>query len=169
MSTRSYFAQRFAAEKPIFVKVFRAIPADKLDYRPHERSMNTRNLVWLLVAELDDACAVMRAGEIDFKLTEPPHETAGGGTQLDTMIERYEKNAAEVEKCLAALDDAAWEKPAKFMVGGKPIWETSMGDMLWGFLFDAIHHRGQLSTYLRPMGAKVPAIYGPSGDDPGGM
>ena len=45
--------------------------------------------------------------------------------------------------------------------------ETSLGDMLWGFLFDGIHHRGQLSTYLRPMGAKVPSIYGPSADDPG--
>ena len=42
-----------------------------------------------------------------------------------------------------------------------------LGEMLWGFLFDAIHHRGQLSSYLRPMGAKVPSIYGPSGDDPG--
>ena len=40
-------------------------------------------------------------------------------------------------------------------------------EMLWGFLFDAIHHRGQLSSYLRPMGAKVPSIYGPSADDPG--
>ncbi len=34
-------------------------------------------------------------------------------------------------------------------------------------LFDAIHHRGQLSVYLRPMGSKVPSIYGPSADDPG--
>jgi uncharacterized damage-inducible protein DinB len=52
-------------------------------------------------------------------------------------------------------------------VDGKVAWETSLGDMLWGFLFDGIHHRGQLSTYLRPMGAKVPSIYGPSADDPG--
>jgi uncharacterized damage-inducible protein DinB len=37
---------------------------------------------------------------------------------------------------------------------------------LWLFFFDAIHHRGQLSTYIRPMGGKVPSIYGPSGDDP---
>ena len=37
---------------------------------------------------------------------------------------------------------------------------------LWMFFFDAIHHRGQLSTYIRPMGGKVPSIYGPSGDDP---
>jgi uncharacterized damage-inducible protein DinB len=39
-------------------------------------------------------------------------------------------------------------------------------DNAWGFLLDIIHHRGQLSTYLRPMGAKVPQIYGPSADEP---
>jgi hypothetical protein len=38
---------------------------------------------------------------------------------------------------------------------------------VWGFLFDEVHHRGQLSTYLRPMGGKVPSIHGPSADDPG--
>ena len=38
-------------------------------------------------------------------------------------------------------------------------------EMAWGFLLDQIDHRGQLSTYLRPMGAKVPAIYGPSADE----
>jgi len=37
---------------------------------------------------------------------------------------------------------------------------------LWIALFDAVHHRGQLSTYIRPMGGKVPSIYGPSGDAP---
>jgi uncharacterized damage-inducible protein DinB len=52
-------------------------------------------------------------------------------------------------------------------MNGQSVWETTLGDMLFGFLFDAVHHRGQLSSYLRPMGGKVPSIYGPSGDDPG--
>jgi uncharacterized damage-inducible protein DinB len=50
---------------------------------------------------------------------------------------------------------------------GKVAWEAPLGDMMWSFLFDAIHHRGQLSSDLRPMGGKVPSIYGPSADDPG--
>jgi uncharacterized damage-inducible protein DinB len=83
------------------------------------------------------------------------------------MIAVYEKNAAELESRLAKLDDAAWDKKAKFLVEGNVAWEAGLGDMLWGFLFDAIHHRGQLSTYIRPMGGKVPSIYGPSADDPG--
>jgi uncharacterized damage-inducible protein DinB len=50
---------------------------------------------------------------------------------------------------------------------GKPVWEDTVANMVWGFFFDAIHHRGQLSVYLRPMGGKVPSIYGPSGDETG--
>ncbi len=67
-------------------------------------------------------------------------------------IAAYEQYPATLEAKLATVDDAKWESPAR---------------MLFGFLFDAVHHRGQLSSYLRPMGAKVPSIYGPSGDDPG--
>ncbi len=38
--------------------------------------------------------------------------------------------------------------------------------MAWSFLFDIVHHRGQITTYLRPMGSTAPQIYGPSGDEP---
>jgi uncharacterized damage-inducible protein DinB len=43
--------------------------------------------------------------------------------------------------------------------------EKPIGEWLLFVLFDAIHHRGQLSAYIRPMGGKVPAIYGPSADE----
>ena len=60
--------------------------------------------------------------------------------------------------------DCRLDLSAKLMANGQVAWETRLGDMLFGFLFDAIHHRGQLSSYLRPMGAKVPSIYGESYD-----
>ena len=47
------------------------------------------------------------------------------------------------------------------------ILKDTVGGLLWIALFDAVHHRGQLTTYIRPMGGKVPSVYGPSGDDPG--
>jgi len=55
----------------------------------------------------------------------------------------------------------------KFIYGGAAVWEDTLQNMLWGYLFDMVHHRGQLSAYLRPMGGKVPSIYGPSADDQG--
>jgi hypothetical protein len=157
---REYYAECFAAEKPKFLRVFRAIPEGQHGYRPHERSSCGQDLVWLLARELDDACVVAEKGAVDYRPVPAP-------ATLEESIAEYEKNAAELERRLAKLDDAAWDKPARFLVDGNVAWETSLGDMLWGFLFDAIHHRGQLSTYLRPMGGKVPSIYGPSADDPG--
>jgi uncharacterized damage-inducible protein DinB len=62
------------------------------------------------------------------------------------------------------MDDASWNRTAQFYYKSRLVSEQPVGQFLWYILFDAIHHRGQLSAYLRPMGAKVPSIYGPSGD-----
>jgi uncharacterized damage-inducible protein DinB len=86
---------------------------------------------------------------------------------MQEIVAAYEKSATAVNERLERLDEAGWEKKGQFLMGDAPAWETEIGEFVWGFLFDAIHHRGQLSTYLRPMGGKVPSIYGPSADDPG--
>ena len=160
MNTREFLIGCFQAERPKFERVLRAVPPDKLGSRPHERSSSAGDIVWLLASELDDACVVIDKGEIDYVLPPAP-------ASLGECIAAYERNASELQHRLARLDDAAWTRPTRFLMGGKPVWEAPLGEMLWGFLFDAIHHRGQLSSYLRPMGAKVPSIYGPSADDPG--
>lgn len=158
-SVREYFRECFEAEKPKFIRVMKAVPTDQADYRPHPRSTSAGDLVWLLASELHDACELVDRGEVSFVPSSAP------GVAEATAA--YERNAAALEQRLATLDDSKWEARARFMVDGNVAWETTLGDMLFGFLFDAIHHRGQLSTYLRPMGAKVPSIYGPSADDPG--
>jgi uncharacterized damage-inducible protein DinB len=160
MNTREHLVECFRAERPKFVRVLKAVPPDKLAYRPHPRSSSAGDLVWLLASELHDACQIVDRLELDYKPTPAP-------AALADSIGAYERNAAELEKRLVALDDAAWGRKARFLMDGNVAWEAPLGEMLWGFLFDSIHHRGQLSTYLRPMGAKVPSIYGPSADDPG--
>jgi len=159
MKTREYFVQCFSAEKPKFLRVLQAVPSDKGSYRPHERSGCAADIAWTLASELRDACELVDNGEVNFVLKPAP--------PVSESVTAYEKNANDLETRIAKLDDAAWEKKAKFKMDGNVVWESSLGDMLFGFLFDAIHHRGQLSAYLRPMGAKVPSIYGPSADDAG--
>ncbi len=158
-SMREYYQDCFKSEKPRFVRVLKAVPADQPDYRPHPRSTSAGDLVWLLATELGDACELVDRGEVSFV----PKPAPG----ISESITVYERNAENLEQRLTRLDDSKWDKTARFLVDGNVAWESSLGDMLFGFLFDAIHHRGQLSTYLRPMGAKVPSIYGPSADDPG--
>jgi uncharacterized damage-inducible protein DinB len=158
-NVREYFQECYKSEKPKFIRVINAVPPDQAGYRPHPRSTSAGDLVWLLASELRDACELIDRGEVNFVERPAP--------DVPECREAYEHNAEDLEKRLAKLDDARWDTKARFLVAGKVAWETSLGDMLFGFLFDAIHHRGQLSTYLRPMGAKVPSIYGPSADDPG--
>jgi uncharacterized damage-inducible protein DinB len=156
---REYYRECWEAERPKFVKVMKAVPTDQPDYRPHPRCTSAGDLLWLLATELHDACDLIERGECTY-VPRP-------GPGVAASVDEYEKNAAVLDSKLGSVDDAAWEKPVRLMADGKVMWETSLGDMLFGFLFDAIHHRGQLSSYLRPMGAKVPSIYGPSADDPG--
>lgn len=159
-NTREFFADSFKAEKPKFVKVLQAVPNDQKGYRPHEKCSTAGDIVWLVASEWGDACEIVDHGKVNFVVKPAP-------AKVEDAVAAFEKNAGELEKRLAKLDDAAWEKNAQFLMDGKVVWEAPVGDMLYGFLFDAIHHRGQLSSYLRPMGAKVPSIYGPSADENG--
>ena len=85
------------------------------------------------------------------------------------MLEKFERWSNELTDRVSKMDEEAWNRTAQFYVNGKVVSEQPVGTFLWFILFDAIHHRGQLAAYLRPMGGKVPAIYGPSADEPSKM
>jgi len=160
MTNLEFCIARRKAEMPTFVKVLKALPAGKLDYRPHPKSRTAGELAWLLVSSEGALVRLVDTGTIEWKETPPP-------ARVEEIVTAFEKNAAALDERLARLEGAAWEKKGRFVMEGMPPWEDSVGQFVWGFLFDSIHHRGQLTTYLRPMGGKVPSIYGPSADDPG--
>lgn len=156
MSTREFFIQRHEAELPAFLNVLKALPADRLDYKPHERSPSAEQLVGTIAGEM--AVCVNVVKERRGEWVETPFKP------LDEMISTYEQAVKALTTQVATLDDEAWNAKAEFYYGGKKVNEVPVSEFLWMCLFDAIHHRGQLTTYLRPMGSKVPAIYGPSAD-----
>ena len=160
MTNLEFLLARRKAEIPTFVRVIKALPEGRLDYRHDPKGRTAADLAWLLAYEEETLVSMLETGTIDWKDRAAPKTAA-------EIAAAYERNAAAVNARLETLDPAAWAKPAKFVVDGASVWESPTGEMLWGFLFDAIHHRGQLCTYLRPMGGKVPSIYGPSADDAG--
>jgi uncharacterized damage-inducible protein DinB len=158
MSTlREYYLERRRAELPVFLKVLRALPADKMDYKPHERSPTAQDLVWTLTWELSTCVTVAREHRGEWVTAPAP--------SIEEMIRQFETSAKELVQLVDGMEDAAWDGAAQFYYGGKKVSEQPASSFLWMVHFDAIHHRGQLTTYLRPMGSKVPAIYGPSGDE----
>jgi uncharacterized damage-inducible protein DinB len=160
MENRKFCVARRKAELPAFVKVLKAVPQDKLDHRPDPKARSAGELAWVLATEEAALLRLLETGEVTWKDTPAPPRIA------DTVA-AFERDAAAVNERLERLEDAGWQKQARLLMDGGGAWEDTMANMVWGFLFDQIHHRGQLSTYLRPMGSKVPAIYGPSADDSG--
>jgi uncharacterized damage-inducible protein DinB len=162
MTESEFFIKRWTGEYPAFVRVMKALPKDKLDYRPHPRSRSAGELAWLLALEERSGSELVERGQIDWQepTPEPPADLA-------KIIAAFEHAHAELQRRLATVSDAAWERKVTFLVNGQLVMEETMGEFMWMSLLDAIHHRGQLSVYIRPMGGKVPSIYGPSADDMG--
>lgn len=82
-------------------------------------------------------------------------------SSMEEVLDRYVEQSDQITERWKALPEEKWNGKLEFFGSERPA-----SPMAWSFLFDLVHHRGQISTYLRPMGAKVPQIYGPSGDEP---
>jgi uncharacterized damage-inducible protein DinB len=156
---RQFYLERLKAETPMFVKVLKALPADKLSYKPHERSPSAEQIAWMIARETKNCVEVARDHQTAWKEAPAP--------PLAGIIKEFEEAAKELIDLAAKMDDASWKQPAEFYYQGKMVSNQPAAEFIWMCLFDAIHHRGQLSAYLRPMGGKVPAIYGPSADEKG--
>jgi uncharacterized damage-inducible protein DinB len=159
MTNREFFIHRWEQEYPAFLHVLKALPADRLDYRPEPRARSAGELLALLVGMERAENELCKKGEIHW-------EDPGGIGKRDEMVAAYEQVHEELGKRLRQMDEATWNKAAQCWEHGHVEIEDTLGGLLWLFLFDAVHHRGQLSTYIRPMGGKVPSICGPSADEP---
>jgi uncharacterized damage-inducible protein DinB len=156
MTSREFYLQRRRAETPVFLRVLKSLPADRLNYKPHDRSPSAEQLIWTLTSELRACLDVATQYRAEWKTQPPP--------PLDEMLRLFEQWSNELTDFVANMDEASWDRLAQFYYNGKVVSEQPVGQFLWFILFDAIHHRGQLAAYLRPMGGTVPSIYGPSAD-----
>lgn len=144
-------------EWPTTRKVILAIPAEKASYRPDEKSRSAMELAWHIAASEVWFLEGVLAGEWQ-KEAGMPEEVR---TPAD-IVAWYERTAPELIEKIRALPGAALAETMDFF----GLFRAARALYLHMDLLHVVHHRGQLSTYLRPIGAKVPSIYGPSGDEP---
>ena len=157
MTLREFFVERRRAELPAFLRVLKALPSGAADYKPHERNPTAQQIVWTLTNELKACVDVVTENRAEWKPLPPP--------PLPEMVQLFEQRSNELIDLVSKMDEKSWNRTAQFYYNGKVVSEQPVGQFLWFILFDAIHHRGQLAAYLRPMGGKVPSIYGPSADE----
>jgi uncharacterized damage-inducible protein DinB len=158
MDEKALFLQFWEKEAPATRKVISRIP-DGSEYRPDPKSRTAREIAWLIVREEILLAEGLEKGVLEWQEVPAP---ASAKEVLDT----YDRNHDALTKKLKALAPSSFERKVPFMYQGQEVMSDTGYGNAWGFFFDIIHHRGQLSTYLRPMGAKVPQIYGPSADEP---
>ena len=115
MTVRDYYLERLRAERPAFLAVLKAIPADKASYKPHDRSPSAEQLVWTLTGELK-AC-------IDAAVKNQAEWQSRPEIGLEEMIAKYEQWSAELADVVASLDEEAWNRTAKFLYNGKIVAE----------------------------------------------
>ncbi len=158
MTDKEYFLETVKAEAPKFENVLKALPTDKLDYKPDPKSRSAMELAATIAAESAMFPVILKTGMIDLSAENVPFKS------VDDAVAAMRAAFADMQTVAAGMTDADWASDAVMMMGGKEGWKTTKGKMVLGFLLDLIHHRGQLSVYIRPMGGKVPSIYGPSAD-----
>lgn len=143
-------------EHRITKSVIQAIPPDKCNYRQDEICRDALDLAWHLVATEMRFMDALPAGEFDLG-PRPRPDTVKNPTDLLTW---YEENFTPRFEALTKLTDEQLTKIIDF----RGLFQFPAVMYLNFILNHTIHHRGQLSMYLRPMGAKVPSIYGESYD-----
>lgn len=167
LNNREFFIQRWGQEHFAFVRIFKALPQDRLDYRPHPRSRSAGELVALLLSSQQSCIELCKNRKNPYRGLRW-REPASFGSR-DEMISTYERDHASFAIQLSTLN-SSWDDPAWLIERNEEgkeeiVLKHTVGGLLWIALFDSVHHRGQLSTYIRPMGGKVPSIYGPSADE----
>jgi uncharacterized damage-inducible protein DinB len=145
-------------------RVLERVPDGVFDWKPHEKSMTMGRLAEHL-AELPGwlKVAVLEAG-IDMATGRPPGY-ASPSTRA-AVLATFDKNAAEARSALTGRTDAEMMAPWTLEAQGKEVFTMPKAVVVRGFVMNhMIHHRGQMSVYLRLQNVPVPSIYGPSADE----
>jgi uncharacterized damage-inducible protein DinB len=157
MITKQDLLELAKKEYTTTVRMLKAFPAEKGDFKPHERSQEAVRLASTFIFEMY-LCAMHLFGDIVDRSKFQNYKPAN----MDEAIKDFEKESADMIARLEALPEKDLEKTVEF--AGKKFLADKFALMM---ICDQIHHRGQLSVYVRMAGGKVPSIYGPSADDPG--
>ena len=164
MTNRESLFQAWGMETAVTQRLLNAIPENSITYRPDPKARPAIELTAFVAGHAPLMLMLLETGDIKAGPQAPPKSIKEAAGVFGAVLPK-------LEKALKGLDEKTWEQKIGNIYGpdGKVFQSGPIGMLVWATLFDLVHHRGQLSTYLRSMGGKVPSIYGPSADDPGQM
>ncbi len=162
MTEKEMWLQTREMELQTTLKVLRAVPTHRLDYKPHEKSRSVGELAWVFASE-EGFLNMIINGKIEMEnLGAPPAVPA----TMDEIIAKLESAYKASNDRVKNMSDDGFNAMMDFFTAPGQMGPMRKGDILWMMVMDHVHHRGQMSVYLRLVGGKVPSIYGPTADEP---
>ena len=167
MKLTDFFREELDREVERSRKALEQVPDGQYQWKPHERSMIFGYLADMVATIPTWITMEINRDELDIA------PAAGEGTkkpQKETraeLLKALDEAAAEARSALESTTDDHLQTNWKLLARGNVVWEGTRIEMIQDTFNHWCHHRGQMTVYLRLMGAKVPALYGPSADDQG--
>ena len=167
MAIRDALLPEFDQEMKVTRSVLAALPEAKTAFRPHakswtagELSLHVANVPWWLVSTLESS-------ELDLAPPGGPAWTPPVFESQAATLAYFDKNVAAARSKLASASDADLQVPWTLKAGDRSFFTLPRVACVRSFVMNhLIHHRGQLSVYLRLCDVAVPSIYGPTADTP---
>lgn len=166
MAIKDAFIAELKFESSLTRKMLERTPMDKKDWKPHEKSMSLGRLATHIAETVHWVTSIARMDVFDFAKDYPfkPESAASSGE----LINRFETHLKEAFSDLEGMSDGDFDKIWTVKNGEQVMFQTPKKVAVRGWAFShLIHHRGQLSVYLRLLDVPVPGMYGPSADERG--
>ena len=163
MSIAETLFSEFEQEMKTTRRMLERVPTDKGQWKPHEKSFSLGHLAQLVS---------WMPGWITNTLTSDSLDIGGQSgysyEKTETILDVFDRNVREAREAIAAATDAEMAMPWSLKMGEKVLMTSPRGVTARQHLNHLVHHRGQLSVYLRLLDIPVPSIYGPTADEPWG-
>ncbi len=146
-------------------RVLEQVPEGKYQWKPHDKSMIFGYLADMVATMPSWLAMAVNRDELDVAPTDgstmkqEPKETSAA------LVSALDKSAADARAALEKTTDDHLMTSWRLLAGGKVVMETPRHEVIQDTINHWSHHRGQMTVYLRLLGAKVPSVYGPSADD----
>jgi uncharacterized damage-inducible protein DinB len=165
MKMTDLFTAQLEREAVLNRRALENVPEGRPDWKPHEKSMPLGYLSslvammpsWIAMAIAQDSLDLNPPGGKVYRAPAPANAAE--------LLRSLDENVAKGRQALGGTNDDHLMTPWKLLVGGSVVMETPRHVVIEDTFTHMAHHRGQLTVYLRLLGAVVPAIYGPSADD----
>ena len=152
--------KEFDEEMKTTRRVLERVPSDKATWKPHEKSFPIGHLAQLI--------ARMPSWFVNV-LQEPALDLSSGAKysfeKTESLLATFDKGVADARKAIGSVTGAALEDAWSLKMGPKVLMSLPRGEVARQTLNHLIHHRGQMTVYLRLLDVKVPSIYGPTADE----